>query len=138
VSLDPQTAHDAAQVAQVTQSSWVQWVLAIGSVVTMAFSGMIGLFVSFGREAHRIYREKVDKLEEKQATFAATYITRKEVLDELARRFDDMDVRRLQMHNHNAALLEGIDTRMGGIDKRIGELRQDIKDVHKRIDEVKR
>ena len=129
MSLDPQTAHDAAQVAQVTQSSWVQWVLAIGSVVTMAFSGMIGLFVSFGREAHRIYREKVDKLEEKQATFAATYITRKEVLDELANRFQEMRADRLQMHNHNATLLEGIDTR-------IGELREDIKDVHKRIDGV--
>ena len=130
MSLDPQTAHDAAQVAQVTQSSWVQWVLAIGSVVTMAFSGMIGLFVSFGREAHRIYRQKVDNLEEKQATFASTRITRDELRDELSRRFDDMDSRHLQMHNHNAALLQGIDTR-------IGELRQDIKDVHKRIDEVK-
>jgi hypothetical protein len=129
VSLDPQSAHDAAQVAQATQSSWIQWAVAIGSVVSMAFSGMIGLFVSLGREAHRIYREKVDKLEEKQATFAALYITRKEVLDELANRFQEMRADRLQMHNQNATLLEGIDTR-------IGELRQDIKDVHKRIDGV--
>jgi hypothetical protein len=138
MSLDPQSAHEAAQVAQATQASWIQWAIAIGSGVTAAFSGMIGLFVSFGREAHRIYRQKVDKLEENQAAFAATYITREELREELSRRLDDMDTRAIQMHNHNGALLTGIDNRMGGIDARIGELRSDIKDVHRRIDEVRK
>lgn len=110
------------------QSSWLQWG---ATTIVAAFSALIGLFVSFGREAHKIYRAKVDALEKQHATFAASCVTREELRDELTRRFDDMDVRRLQMHNHNAELLSGIDTR-------IGELRQDVKDVHKRIDESKK
>lgn len=107
------------------QSSWIQWG---ATTVIAAFTALIGLFVSFGRDAHKIYREKVDALEKGQATFAANCITREELRDELSRRFDEIDIRSTQQHNHNATLLSGIDSR-------IGELRDDIKDVHKRIDE---
>lgn len=108
------------------QASWIQWGL---TGIATAFTALIGLIVSFGRDAHKIYREKVDALEKGQATLAASCITREEFREELTRRFDEIDSRSLQMHNHNATLL-------GGIDKRLGEIRDDIKDVHARIDGI--
>lgn len=110
------------------QNSWLQWV---ATAILAAFSGFITLLVSWGRDAHKIYREKVDTLEKAHATFAASCVTREELRDELTRRFEDMDLRRIQMHAHNAELI-------GGLGDRIGELRDDIKDVHKRIDEKKK
>lgn len=107
------------------QSSWIQWG---ATTVIAAFTALIGLFVSFGRDAHKIYREKVDALEKAHATFAASCITREEFREELTRRFDDIDSRSQQQHAHNATLLSGIDIRLG-------EIREDIRDVHKRIDE---
>lgn len=106
--------------------SWIQWAL---TGIATAFSALIGLLVSFGRDGHKIYREKVDALEKGQATLAASCITREEFRNEMNRRADESDNRTLQMHNHNATLL-------GGIDTRLGEIRDDIKDVHKRIDGI--
>lgn len=148
------------------QSSWLQWG---ATAILAAFSGFIALLVSFGRDAHKIYREKVDALELKQGTFAerekvealeqkqsefaVTSITRddfKEELDrvrtefkaEMSLRFESIDNRHLQMHNHNATLMTAVETRLGELtvrmDTRMGELRDDIKDVHKRIDEKKK
>lgn len=110
------------------QASWIQWLL---TGIATAFSSLILLLVSFRRETEKIYREKVDALEKGHSVITASYITREEFKEELTRRADETDNRTLQMHNHNAALLAGIDSR-------IGELRGDIKDVHKRIDESKK
>src|ERR1700722_6744531 len=121
------------------QASWIQWGLTgIGTV----FTALIGLFVSFGRDAAKIYREKVDALEKGQATLTASCITREEFRDELTRRFDDTDARSDQQHVHNTKLMEGINSRVcelrDAVDSRMGELRQDIKDVHTRIDGLKK
>lgn len=110
------------------QSSWMQWAL---SGIGAAFTALLGLLVAFGRDSAKIYRGKVDALEQKHSTFAASCITREELREELSQRFNDMDTRRIQMHNHNAELL-------GGIDKRIGELREDIQNVHTRIDGIQK
>jgi hypothetical protein len=121
------------------QSSWIQW---SATTVIAAFTALIGLFVSFGRDAHKIYREKVDALEQKQATFSEKYLTREEFRDEMNRWRGDVETRSLQMHNHNATLLTGIGDRIedlkDGMDQRMSELHQDMKDVHKRIDEGKK
>lgn len=148
------------------QNSWLQWG---ATAILGAISGCIALIVSFGRDAHKIYRDKVDALEMKQATFAGrekvealeqkhsefavTSVTREEFREELDRvrgefkaemslRFESVDNRHLQMHNHNATLMTAVETRLGeltvAMDKRMGELRDDIKDVHKRIDEKKK
>lgn len=128
--------------------SWFQWG---ATVIVAAFSGFIGLFVSFGRDAAKIYREKVDALEKKQAEFSEKFVGRNDFKDELDRlraefkaemvlRFDAVDNRHIQMHNHNATLMTAVETRLGElkvtVDTRMGEMRNDIRDVHKRIDEV--
>lgn len=110
------------------QSSWIQWVATTAVGVLTA---IVGLFVSFGRDAAKIYRAKVDSIEARQSTFAEKYITREELRDEMTRRAEESSGLTLQMHNHNATLLKGIDTR-------IGELREDVKDVHRRIDDSKK
>jgi hypothetical protein len=148
------------------QGGWIQWA---ATAILAAFSGLIGLFVSFGRDAAKIYREKVDAVETKIATlaerervealekrhseFVATSVTRDDFREELDRvrtefktemslRFESIDNRHLQMHNHNATLMSAVETRLGELkvtmDTRMGELRNDIKDVHKRIDEGKK
>jgi hypothetical protein len=129
------------------QSSWLQWG---ATAIVGAFSGLIGLFVSFGRDAHKIYRDKVDALEKKQAEFSANFISREDFKGELDRlrtefkaemslRFESIDNRHLQMHNHNATLLGGVEARIGefkvSFDKRMGELREDIKDLYKRSEQ---
>lgn len=132
------------------QSSWLQW--GATAIVT-ALTGMIGLIVSFGRDAHKIYRLKVDELEKKHAELSEKFVAREDFKNELDRmraefkaemvlRFDSVDNRHIQMHNHNAQLMTAVETRLGelkvAMDTRMGELRQDIKDVHERIDGKKK
>ena len=129
------------------QESWIQWA---ATTVVGIFSALIGLLVAFGRDAHKIYREKVDALEKEQAEFAAKFVTRADFKEELERlrtefkaemvlRFDAVDNRHIQMHNHNATLMGAVESRLNELkntmDTRMGELRGDIKDIHKRIDE---
>lgn len=95
------------------EASWIQWAIAVGTAVTAVFSGMVGLFVSFGRDAFKIYREKVDKLEEKHATLAASCITR----DELKEYLDEIKADRVRMHAENIDNLR--------------EIRNDIKELRK-------
>lgn len=145
--------------------TWMQW---IATAILTAFSGLLTLLIAFGRDAQKIYRKKVDAIELKQtefaekvklealekqhSEFAATTITRDDFREELDRvraefkaemslRFESIDNRHLQMHNHNATLMTGVENRLGelkdAVDTRMGELRDDIKDIHKRFESKK-
>jgi hypothetical protein len=100
-----------------------------------------------------IYRSKVDEMEKNQGTFAKTakvdelekrqqlladiqnrFPTRDELRQDLSARFEDMDVRRLQMHNHNVETMRMVNTSIEGLR---ADLREDLAQVHRRIDELK-
>lgn len=131
------------------QSGWLQWG---ATAILAAFSGFITLLVSSVKDGHKFLREKVDAIEKRQQELSERAITRNDFKDELDRvraefkaemslRFDAVDNRHIQMHNHNATLLGGVETRLGefknSFDKRMGELRDDIKDLYKRSDTKK-
>lgn len=117
------------------QNSWLHWAVdGLLSLVTLLLTAL----VAFGGYVLNLYRAKVDALEKTHTLFAATCVTR----DELAKRLEDMDVRRLQMHNHNAELLGVISTRLGELRADVGSVRSDVREdlfaVHQRIDELKK
>lgn len=111
-----------------SQGSWMQ--LAFNAILA-AFGGLLALVMSSWRGGWEIYRKKVDALEEKHAAVVATCITRDELGDILKQRFESTDALHLQMHNHNASLLQSIE-------KRLAELRDDNNTVHRRIDALKK
>jgi hypothetical protein len=135
MAVDPQPLIQA-------QQSWLPWWIPWAfSTVSLVITGLLGLVVSFGRDAWGIYRLKVDALETKYSTLSAQCITRDELRVLLDKSFGDMDVRRIQMHNHNAELLTGIGTRISEVKTDLAdikkEFKEDINRVHVRIDELK-
>ncbi len=74
-------------------------------------------------------------------TLIATCITREEFREEIEQRFDDMDTRRIQMHNHNVETnnrtAENINRLAAVIDGLRSDLREDLRGVHDRIDQIR-
>jgi hypothetical protein len=88
----------------------LQWGL---SLATAAITGLLAIIVSFGRDAFKIYREKVDALEVKHAELSANCITREELREYL----DEIKTDRVRMHEENLDNLR--------------EIRNDIKELRK-------
>jgi hypothetical protein len=93
-----------------SEPSLLQWGL---SLATAAITGLLAIIVSFGRDAFKIYREKVDALEVKHAELSANCITR----DELREYLDEIKTDRVRMHEENLDNLR--------------EIRNDIKELRK-------
>jgi hypothetical protein len=148
--MDRMMAVDPQQFQQSWLPWWIPWAF---STISLVITGLLGMVVSFARDAHSIYRLKVDALEKSHTELKTQSITRDELakrLEEMDKRsadrlntaFSDMDVRRLQMHNHNADLLTGIGNRIGEVRADLAAIKTEFKDdinrVHERIDEIKK
>ena len=91
-----------------------------------------------GKEARDLYHGKVNILEQSHANLVAVCVTREEFRDEIDRRLDEMGVRHLQMHNHNAEInnrqSETLNRLAAALDGLRSDFREDMKGVHERID----
>ncbi len=87
-----------------------------GSIVTpqTAFNVLVASLVAFGGFIVRLYKHKIDVLEEESAKF----MTR----EEIAKMFEQQRADRLQMHQENLSAAT--------------QLREDVRALHGRIDQV--
>jgi len=118
--------------------AYLQWLIDGFLAIVSALLSFI-LWIS--KSAVTLYRGKVDALEKSHAELIATCVTREDFRDELDRRFDEMGVRHLQMHNHNAETYnrqaETLNRLASAIDGLRADLREDMRGVHDRIEQMR-
>jgi vacuolar-type H+-ATPase subunit I/STV1 len=116
----------------------VQWLIN-GFLVVV--STLISIILWLSKSHVSIYRGKVDALEQSHTELIAICVTREDFRDELDRRFDEMGVRHLQMHNHNAETnnrqAETLNRLAAAIDGLRSDLREDMRGVHERVDHLR-
>jgi ABC-type phosphate transport system auxiliary subunit len=123
--------------------SWLSWCLTV-------IVGLLGLLWNWLRGDIKDLKENQKSLEEEGEKFARTttvirieetvkevvkmqgrFVTHDDLRYELEARFNEMDTRRLQMHN---MAMDRISTIANGIEGLRADLREDLRTVHQRID----
>jgi len=123
-----------------TAPGWFTYSLTVIVGLLGALAGVYRGKIIKLEEAQGTYAKssKVDEIERKQQSMAeiqGRFVTHDELRLELEARFNEMDTRRLQMHNHTIERLNILTTSIEGLR---ADMREDLGRVHERIDTDRR